>query len=125
MRARENVRRSVRTRVPRLPAIRDWRVLERLHMTHLVSDSREVTPGDTFVAYPGETRDGRDFIPQAISRGAASVLWEKRDFNWPPEWNARKRPSSLMSGPKLSAFAGLPSGSADSIVSWLVLISKT
>jgi UDP-N-acetylmuramoyl-L-alanyl-D-glutamate--2,6-diaminopimelate ligase len=87
MRARENVRQIERTGVPRLPAIRDWRVVERLEMTHLVSDSREVTPGDTFVAYPGETRDGRDFIPQAIARGAASVLWEKRDFNWRPEWN--------------------------------------
>jgi UDP-N-acetylmuramoyl-L-alanyl-D-glutamate--2,6-diaminopimelate ligase len=51
-----------------------------------VSDSRAVRRGDTFVAYPGEARDGREFIPDAISRGAASVVWERRGFSWRPAW---------------------------------------
>jgi len=67
----------------------DWPVLRALKMTRLTSDSRSVAAGDTFVAYPGETRDGREFIPDAIARGAGSVLWEKRGYGWRPEWHAK------------------------------------
>ncbi len=42
----------------------DWNAIEGLGMKRLVSDSRLVRAGDTFVAYPGETRDGRKFIPR-------------------------------------------------------------
>jgi UDP-N-acetylmuramoyl-L-alanyl-D-glutamate--2,6-diaminopimelate ligase len=63
--------------------------VEALDMKRLVTDSRQVQPGDTFVAYPGETLDGRRFIPQAIARGAASVLWERRDFRWRPAWKVK------------------------------------
>ncbi|MEO7728644.1 MAG: UDP-N-acetylmuramoyl-L-alanyl-D-glutamate--2,6-diaminopimelate ligase [Burkholderiales bacterium] len=52
----------------------------------LATDSRRVRRGDTFLAYPGATQDGRRYIAQAIARGAASVLWEKRGFEWQPEW---------------------------------------
>jgi UDP-N-acetylmuramoyl-L-alanyl-D-glutamate--2,6-diaminopimelate ligase len=38
--------------------------------------SREVKAGDAFLAYPGAARDGRDFIADAITRGAAVVLIE-------------------------------------------------
>lgn len=37
-------------------------------------DSRQIKPGDLFVAVPGLTNDGRDYIPQAIANGAAAVL---------------------------------------------------
>jgi UDP-N-acetylmuramoyl-tripeptide--D-alanyl-D-alanine ligase len=37
-------------------------------------DSRLVTPGQLFVALPGERTDGHDHLPQAIQRGAAAVL---------------------------------------------------
>lgn len=60
--------------------------LSTLAIRRLVSDSRAVQPGDTFVAFPGEVRDGRHYIGQAIARGAASVLWEKRGFAWDPAW---------------------------------------
>ncbi|MDP4029273.1 MAG: UDP-N-acetylmuramoyl-L-alanyl-D-glutamate--2,6-diaminopimelate ligase [Gallionella sp.] len=46
-------------------------------ITHLVSDSRAVRQGDTFVAYPGEKTDGRQFIAQAIAQGANAVIYEK------------------------------------------------
>jgi UDP-N-acetylmuramoyl-L-alanyl-D-glutamate--2,6-diaminopimelate ligase len=37
-------------------------------------DSREVTPGCLFAALPGTKRDGADFVPEALRRGAAAVL---------------------------------------------------
>jgi len=42
-----------------------------------VADSRQVTPGSLFVAIPGLTRDGHDFIPQALAAGAAAVVGER------------------------------------------------
>jgi UDP-N-acetylmuramoyl-L-alanyl-D-glutamate--2,6-diaminopimelate ligase len=55
-------------------------------VTRLVTDSRAVKPGDTFVAYPGGTADGRQFIGQAIANGANAVIWETRGFNWNNAW---------------------------------------
>ena len=46
-------------------------------ITRLVTDSRAVRQGDTFVAYPGEKTDGRQFIAQAIAQGANAVIYEK------------------------------------------------
>jgi UDP-N-acetylmuramoyl-L-alanyl-D-glutamate--2,6-diaminopimelate ligase len=40
----------------------------------LMSDSRQVSSGALFVAYPGERVDGHQFIPQAVERGAAAVV---------------------------------------------------
>ena len=37
-------------------------------------DSRRIQPGYLFVAIQGEKADGRQFIPQALERGAAAVL---------------------------------------------------
>src|SRR5207253_931915 len=39
-----------------------------------------------FAAYPGTALDGRDFIPDAIARGAAAVLWERASFTWDERW---------------------------------------
>jgi UDP-N-acetylmuramoyl-L-alanyl-D-glutamate--2,6-diaminopimelate ligase len=60
----------------------DGRVIDALGIRRLVSDSRAVRAGDTFVAYPGETRDGRDYITDALRAGAASVLWEPSGYRW-------------------------------------------
>jgi len=48
----------------------------------LVSDSRQVEPGDIFFAYPGDAGDGRRFIEAAIAAGAAGVVYDPRDFAW-------------------------------------------
>ena len=50
------------------PAVADLDILG------LTADSRAVGPGYLFAALPGERADGRDFIGQAIERGAIAVL---------------------------------------------------
>lgn len=67
----------------------DWTAIDALGARRLVSDSRAVRAGDAFVAYPGETRDGRDYIGQAIAAGASTVLWESAHFKWKPSWRAQ------------------------------------
>ncbi|ARP89580.1 UDP-N-acetylmuramoyl-L-alanyl-D-glutamate--2,6-diaminopimelate ligase [Bordetella genomosp. 9] len=48
-------------------------------------DSREICPGDVFVACQGRATDGSLYIEQAIARGAAAVLVEgPRDAAAPP-----------------------------------------
>ena len=47
---------------------------------NLVTDSRQIKPGDTFLAYAGEKNDGRRFIPQAIAAGANAILWDPQNF---------------------------------------------
>ncbi|MEP6606478.1 MAG: UDP-N-acetylmuramoyl-L-alanyl-D-glutamate--2,6-diaminopimelate ligase, partial [Nitrosospira sp.] len=58
----------------------------------LVTDSRMVKPGDTFLAYAGEQYDARKFIPQAIAAGANAVLWDSRGFVWNPTWQTPNLP---------------------------------
>ncbi|HST92137.1 MAG TPA: Mur ligase domain-containing protein, partial [Brevundimonas sp.] len=43
-------------------------------ITGVTADSRKVGPGSLFVALPGSAADGRAYIPQALSQGAAAVL---------------------------------------------------
>ena len=43
----------------------------------VVIDSREIRPGDLFVAYKGEKVDGHDFISAALDKGAACCLAER------------------------------------------------
>ena len=46
------------------------------------NDSRNVQPGQLFVALQG-ARDGHDFVPMALSRGAAAVLCTHCDGDYP------------------------------------------
>ena len=48
-----------------------------LSIEGIALDSRQVQPGDLFIAIKGTATDGVAFIPQAIERGAAAVLVEK------------------------------------------------
>lgn len=54
--------------------------LRRLKVGGLCLDSRQVRPGDLFLAFPGASVDGRDFIDAAVARGAVAVLAETRDL---------------------------------------------
>ncbi len=42
----------------------------------LVLDSRQVQKSDLFIAVPGHTVDGRQYIDNAIQQGASVVLWQ-------------------------------------------------
>ena len=46
------------------------------------NDTRKLEPGQLFLALKG-ARDGHDFIPQAMEKGAAAVLCERCDGDWP------------------------------------------
>jgi UDP-N-acetylmuramoyl-L-alanyl-D-glutamate--2,6-diaminopimelate ligase len=48
-----------------------------VEVTGLSNDSRRVKPGDLFVAVPGTSADGTQFLGEAKSRGAVAVLSEK------------------------------------------------
>ena len=65
-------------------------VLAWLHATapaaRLSSDSREIASGDVFFAYPGDAADGRNYIQQAVEKGAAAVIYEADDFDWNDAW---------------------------------------
>jgi UDP-N-acetylmuramoyl-L-alanyl-D-glutamate--2,6-diaminopimelate ligase len=78
----------------------------------LTADSRRCRPGTLFFAYPGEKADGRDYIGDAVARGASAVLWEADRFAWPAAWRV---PNSGVYGLKQRAgelaaeFYGQPS----------------
>ena len=59
-------------------------ILDRLEAlgvvpTGVADDSRQVLPGDLFLAYPGDLADGRRYIADALARGAVAVLWQPGD----------------------------------------------
>jgi len=76
-------------------------------------DSRQVRPGDLFIAYPGDLADGRRYIGDAIARGAVAVLWQPGgDFVWNPAWTVPNRPVEALrplAGPLAHALVDHPS----------------
>ena len=52
----------------------DVRALKDLDITGLTADSRAVQPGFLFAALPGAKQDGREYIPEAVKRGATAIL---------------------------------------------------
>jgi len=52
---------------------------ENVCVRGIESDSRHVKPGDAFLAYPGLTVDGRDYIDDAIENGAVAIIYEAVD----------------------------------------------
>ena len=93
-------------------------ILERLGSlgiapTGVADDSRQVRPGDLFLAYPGDLADGRRYIPDAIARGAIAVVWQPGgDFAWNPAWTAANLQADglrALAGPLAHAVYGEPS----------------
>jgi UDP-N-acetylmuramoyl-L-alanyl-D-glutamate--2,6-diaminopimelate ligase len=76
-------------------------------------DSRQVSPGGLFLAYPGDLADGRRYIAAALGAGAAAVLWQPGgDFAWDPAWTVANLPADnlrALAGPIAHAVAGRPS----------------
>jgi UDP-N-acetylmuramoyl-L-alanyl-D-glutamate--2,6-diaminopimelate ligase len=52
---------------------------DRLEVVAVADDSRTVRPGTLFVARPGATADGRQFVADAVRRGAVAVLHAGQD----------------------------------------------
>src|SRR5436189_4489523 len=48
-----------------------------VEVTCLALDNRRVAPGTLFFCVPGFTRDGHEFAPDAIARGAAALVVER------------------------------------------------
>jgi len=48
-----------------------------LEITGVAHDSRKVKPGDLFVAVPGATADGANFVPDAKQKGAIAVVAQR------------------------------------------------
>ena len=49
-----------------------------LRVSGLATDSRQVQPGDCFLAYPGYESDGRNYIDSALNAGACCALAEAK-----------------------------------------------
>ena len=56
---------------------------------HIVIDSRDVQPGDLFVARHGHNAHGEQHISDAVERGAVAVLAEG-DQGFRCEWTAEE-----------------------------------
>ncbi|MEM7292712.1 MAG: UDP-N-acetylmuramoyl-L-alanyl-D-glutamate--2,6-diaminopimelate ligase [Pseudomonadota bacterium] len=53
--------------------------LPSLEVSGLTQDSRQITSGDVFVALPGATHHGLDFLDSVLSLGVAAVLLDEDD----------------------------------------------
>ena len=66
--------------------IEKW-LKEKKYISHLSSDSRNISEGDVFMAFKGKKFDGRDFIPNAINSGAKTILFDPiGNFRWDKAW---------------------------------------
>jgi len=61
------------------------RAIERQSFSRVAIDSRQVQPGDLFIALPGEHRHGHEFIADAISHGATGVIAQRQPPDLPRE----------------------------------------
>jgi UDP-N-acetylmuramoyl-L-alanyl-D-glutamate--2,6-diaminopimelate ligase len=93
-------------------------ILDRLEAlgvmpTGVADDSRQVEPGDLFLAYPGDLADGRQYIADAIKRGAVAVLWQPDEkFAWNSALTVTNLPVDALrplAGPIAHAVYGHPS----------------
>ncbi len=85
----------------------------------LCVDSREVAPGDAFIAWPGHSVDGRQFVAQALTAGASAVLVEAEGaeaFDGLDRVEVGSlRDLKAVTGPLASAFMDSPSAKLDVI----------
>ncbi|NVJ65589.1 MAG: UDP-N-acetylmuramoyl-L-alanyl-D-glutamate--2,6-diaminopimelate ligase [Gammaproteobacteria bacterium] len=54
--------------------------LKQIKVNGIKIDSRSVVDGQLFIAYPGQSVDGRQFIQSAIENGATAIVAEEKDL---------------------------------------------
>jgi len=67
-------------------------------------DTRTQQPGDVYFALRGANRDGHDFVPQALARGAAAVVVEAA-WNAGPDGKTLRVADTLVALEELGAWA--------------------
>ncbi|CAM3710592.1 UDP-N-acetylmuramoyl-L-alanyl-D-glutamate--2,6-diaminopimelate ligase [Roseateles saccharophilus] len=84
----------------------------------LRTDSRQVQPGDAFIAWPGYGRDGREFVAAALAAGASTCLVEDGDverFGFVDARVASLPGLKARTGEIAAAFFGKPTDALDVI----------
>jgi len=84
----------------------------------LRTDSRQVQPGDAFIAWPGYARDGREFVAAALAAGASTCLVEEADverFGFVDARVASLPGLKARTGDIAAAFFGKPTDTLDVI----------
>ncbi|MDR7150195.1 UDP-N-acetylmuramoyl-L-alanyl-D-glutamate--2,6-diaminopimelate ligase [Hydrogenophaga palleronii] len=85
----------------------------------LSCDSRQIRPGDGFVAWPGAAQDGRQFVRAALDAGASAVVVERDGvaaFDLDDQAPiAAVAGLKALAGPIASAFCQMPSAQLDVI----------
>ena len=82
----------------------------------LVTDSRQLTTGDGFIAWPGTATDSRVYVEQALKAGAAACLVEHAGverFNLSGDAVAGYAGLKAAAGPIADAYFGYPSQALD------------
>jgi UDP-N-acetylmuramoyl-L-alanyl-D-glutamate--2,6-diaminopimelate ligase len=82
-----------------------------------------VRSADAFAAFPGTRVDGRNFIADALARGAGAVLWDPQGFSWNRDWNTPHLPVENLRA-KLGVIADFIFGSPSQAL-WVVGVTGT
>ncbi len=59
---------------------------------YLEQNSANVKNESIFLAYPGESNDGRNYIAEAINNGAGAVIYDPLGFEWNKQWKLPNLP---------------------------------
>ena len=85
----------------------------QIEISDLVYDNRLVTPGALFFCVVGFTRDGHDFAPDAVSRGAAALVVQRPLGLGVPEIRVNSVRAAM--APAAAAFFGDPTKTLETI----------
>ncbi len=84
-----------------------------VQVTDLAYDNRRVSPGTLFFCVPGFTRDGHDFAPDAIARGAVALVVERPLDLGAPEIVVQSVRAAM--APAAAAFYGDPTANLQTV----------
>ncbi len=77
----------------------------RFEVSGIAFDTRQVVPGDLFIALHGEARDGHDFVAAALAKGAAGALIDRDVPGLDPAAPVLRVADTLAALGRLGAFA--------------------